>query len=79
MKENPLVPPSLVDYPQQRVQQWNHKDLSHHRQSTGQAKVLSGRFSVLEGAFQRYIPSRERCPILLKAAGCVSAVELPVK
>jgi transcription antitermination factor NusG len=39
--------------------------------------VLSGPFTGLEGVFQRYVPSRERCRILLEAVGKLATVELP--
>jgi transcription antitermination factor NusG len=76
-KPTPL-PEVLVQVLKQRVREWNNA--GHHRclQEGCRVVVLSGPFSGLEGIFQRYVPSRERCQILLDAVGRLGAVELPV-
>ena len=71
------VPQSMVEYLQQRVSQWNDQGISRDLHQGDRVAVLNGPFSGLEGIFQRYIPSRERCQILLEAVGRLATIELP--
>ncbi len=71
------VPNYVVEHLQQRVSQWNGNGLSRHFKDGDRVVVLSGPFSGLEGVFQRYPSSRERCRILLDAGARLGTVELP--
>ena len=41
--------------------------------------VTSGPFSGLEAIFQRYIPARQRCQVLLQILGRLAKVEVPAE
>lgn len=71
------LPEMMVQGLKQRVDNWNQP--CHHRclQEGNRVVILSGPLSGLEGIFQRYVPSRERCQILLDAVGRLGTVELP--
>lgn len=71
------VPDDLVDDIQRGVESWNDGGHRDQRLNLGdQVKVTRGAFVGLEGIFQRYIPSRERCRILLEIVGRLTVVEL---
>ena len=44
-----------------------------------QVTVTSGPFSGLEAIFERYIPARKRCQVLLQVLGRMSKVEVPAE
>ncbi len=71
------VPDYVVEHLQQRVSQWNGNGLFRHLKEGDRVVVLGGPFSGLEGVFQRYTSSRERCRILLDAVARLGTVELP--
>lgn len=69
---------TMVQYLMQRVEDWNQRGGSRRNLRQGdKVQVLTGPFAGLEGIFQRYVPSRERCQILLDAVGRLGTVELP--
>ena len=70
------IPEQMVEHLRNRVDQWNSKDVRQLKHGD-KILVMSGPFAGLEGVFQRYIPSRERCRILLEAVGKLATVELP--
>ena len=71
------VPEMMVQYLMQRVDDWNDQGSNRSLHEGDKIVILSGPFSGLEGIFQRYVPSRERCQILLEAVGRFGTVELP--
>ncbi len=71
------VPDCVVEYLQQRASQLNGNGLSRNLKEGDRVVVLNGPFSGLEGVFQRYASSRERCRILLDAVARLGSVELP--
>jgi transcription antitermination factor NusG len=71
------IPEGVVDYLKSRVGQWNDQGSNRHLKAGDKVMVLRGPFAGLEGIFQRYVPSRERCRILLEAVGNLADVELP--
>ncbi len=71
------IPQALIDFLRQRTTQWNDSsNLSHLRQGD-KVVVTGGPFVSLEGVFQSYIPSKDRCRILLDVVGRLTRVELP--
>ena len=71
------IPQALIDYLRQRTTQWNDSsNLSHLRQGD-KVVVTGGPLVSLEGVFQSYIPSKDRCRILLDVVGRLTRVELP--
>ena len=70
------IPETVVEYLMSRVAQWDSKD-GRQLKHGDKVLIVSGPFAGLEGIFQRYIPSRERCRILLEAVGKLGTVELP--
>ena len=75
--EPAMVPEELVQYLRDRVAQCNDPSYSRHLSSGDRVIVTEGPFAGLEGVFQRYIPSKERCRILLEVVGRLTSVELP--
>ncbi len=71
------VPDCVVEYLQQRASQLNGNGLSRNLKEGDRVVVLSGPFSGLEGVFQRYASTRERCRILLDAVARLGNIELP--
>ena len=71
------IPQTMIDYLQRRVTQWNNQTCSHQLNSGEKVVVTGGPFDGLEGIFQRYIPGRQRCRILLQIVGRLTSVELP--
>ena len=71
------VPQSLVDYLRQRVSQWNETGGARQLTQGDKVVVLGGPFAGFEGNFQYYMPSKERCRILLEVVGRLTAVDLP--
>ena len=71
------VPEIMVQYLRQRVDDWNEPGSKKSLQEGDKVVILGGPFSGLEGVFQRYVPSRDRCQILLEAVGRLGTVELP--
>lgn len=71
------VPERMVEFLKDRVKDWNEQGTSRRLKEGDRVVVLSGPFAGLEGIFERYVPSRERCRILLEAVGKLATVELP--
>ena len=70
------VPETMVDYLQKRVSGWNSEGGSRNLNQGDKVVVLGGPFSGLEGIFQRYVTSKERCRVLLEVVGRLASVEL---
>ena len=52
---------ALIDYLRQRTTQWNDSSNSSHLRQGDKVVVTGGPFVSLEGVFQTYIPSKDRC------------------
>ena len=76
-----LVPLSdeLIAHLKQRVSCWNEGGYVPSFVSGEQVMVTSGPFSGLEGIFQRYVPARQRCQVLLGILGQLAKVEVPAE
>jgi transcriptional antiterminator RfaH len=76
-----LVPVSdeLIAQLKKRVSWWNEGGYVPHFTHGERVVVTSGPFSGLEGIFERYVPARQRCQVLLQIIGQVTKVELPVE
>jgi transcription antitermination factor NusG len=74
-----LVPVSgeLIARLKQRVSWWNEGGFVPHFVPGERVLVASGPFSGLEGIFERYLPARQRCQVLLQIVDRLSKVELP--
>lgn len=71
------VPDSLVEYIKDRVEQWNNNGHRDWRLNPGDSvRIAQGSFAGLEGIFQQYLPSKQRCRILLQIVGRLATVEL---
>ncbi len=70
------VPQPLIEYLQQQVSRLNDRGFSKQLKPGEAVSVLGGPFLGLEGIFQRYIPGRQRCQILLEVVGRLTTVEL---
>lgn len=76
-----LVPVSneLVAHLKQRVSWWNEAGHVPGFVPGERVVVTNGPFSGLEAIFQRYIPARQRCQVLLQLVGRLTKAELPVE
>ena len=73
------VSDELIAHLKQRVSWWNDGGHVHSFAPGERVMVSSGPFSGLEGIFQRYVPARQRCQLLLEILGRLTRVELPVE
>ena len=71
------VPESVIDYLRQRVDQLIDQASSSHLKKGDRVLLLNGPFSGLEGVFQRHVPSRDRCRILLDQLAQLGTIEVP--
>ena len=71
------VSEELITHLKQRVSWWNGGGYAPRFSPGDRVVVTSGPFSGLEGVFQRYVPARQRCQVLLEVLGQLSKVELP--
>ena len=71
------LPQTLIDYLRQQVSEQNDPGASRNLENGDRVLVSDGPFAGLEGIFQRYMSSRQRCRILLETVGRLTAVELP--
>jgi len=76
-----LVPVSdeLIAQLKQRVSWWNEGGYVPHFTPGERVVVTSGPFSGLEAIFQRYVPARQRCQVLLQILSRLAKVEIPAK
>jgi transcriptional antiterminator RfaH len=81
VNQEELVPISdeLIAHLKQRVSWWNDGGYVPQFTSGEQVMVTNGPFSGLEGIFQRYVPARQRCQVLLEMLGRMAKVEVPVE
>jgi transcriptional antiterminator RfaH len=71
------VPDTLISYLMDRTRSWNgeaHRRVFERGEHVG---IVNGPFSGLEAVFQAYVPSRQRCQVLLQLVGGIRSVELP--
>ncbi|MFC2071728.1 transcription termination/antitermination protein NusG [Chloroflexota bacterium] len=71
------VSDELVSNLKKRVSRWNEGECVPRFAPGEQVVVTSGSFSGLEAIFQRYIPARQRCQVLLQILGRLAKVEVP--
>ena len=70
------IPQALIDFLRQRTTQWNDSSNSSRLRQGDKVVVTGGPFDKLEGVFQSYIPSKDRCRILLDVVGQLTRVEI---
>ena len=73
------VPDELIVHLKQRVSWWNEGGYAPSFAPGDKVVVTSGPFSGLEGIFQRYVPARQRCLVLIQIVNRTNNVELPVE
>lgn len=75
-----LIPVSeeIVDHIKTRVAIWNDNENAIQYKAGDELIVTDGPFSGLDVIFQRYIPSRQRCQVLIKVLGQLNKAEIPV-
>jgi transcriptional antiterminator RfaH len=76
-----LVPISdeIITDIRKRVYWWNEGGYIPHFTLGERVVVTSGPFSGIEGIFQKYLPTRQRCQVLLQILGQQNKVELPTQ
>ena len=76
-----LVPVSeeIINHIKTRVSIWNDRDTGFHFKAGDRVKVTNGPLSGLDVIFQRYIPSRQRCQVLIEVLGQMNKAEIPVE
>ncbi|MFC1932954.1 transcription termination/antitermination protein NusG [Chloroflexota bacterium] len=73
------VPDEIIARLKQRTSWWNEDGYVPHFAPGEGLEVTSGPFSGLEAIFQRYIPARQRCQVLLQILGRLAKVEVPAE
>lgn len=76
-REPTAVPAEVIDHLRQRVGWWNDSGYQPSFSQGDRVQVARGPFSGLDGIFQRYMPAKQRCRVLLHIVGRLTAVELP--
>ena len=76
-----LVPVSneIITDLKQRIYWWNGGGYAPSFATGERLRVIGGPFSALEAIFQRYVPARQRCQVLLEILGQQARVEVPVE
>ena len=70
------VAQEMIDYLTKQADRWNNQGFPRHLAPGEKIMVMSGPFAGLEGIFQEYLPSKQRCRILLEVVGRLARVEL---
>ena len=73
------VSDELIAHLKQRVSRWNDGGYAPRFSPGDRVAITSGPFSGLDGIFQRYVPARQRCQVLLQVVGRITKVELPME
>ena len=73
------VSDELITQLKQRVSWWNDDGYAPRFSPGDRVVVTSGPFSGLDGIFQRYVPARQRCQVLLQVLGHLNKVEIPAE
>jgi transcriptional antiterminator RfaH len=71
------VSDDLIAHLKQKVAWWNDGGFEPHFVSGENVIVTEGPFAGLEGIFEKYVPARQRCLVLLQIVGRQSQVEIP--
>ena len=71
------IPQELIDFLRQRTTEGNESSNISHLRQGDKVVVTGGPLVSLEGVFQSYLPSKDRCRILLDVVGRLTRVELP--
>lgn len=71
------VPDKLIEYLKDKTLRWNQASVQSKFKSGDRVRIVSGPFAGFEAIFRSYIPSRERCQVLLQAIKSFSTVEVP--
>lgn len=76
-----IVPVSdeLIVNLKKHVSRWNEGGCMPRFIPGERVIVTSGPFTGVEGIFQKYLPARQRCQVLLQVLGQQNKVELPVQ
>jgi transcription antitermination factor NusG len=76
-----LVPVSeeMINHIKTRVSIWNNRESGIRYKAGDRLTVTNGPLSGLDVIFQRYIPSRQRCQVLVKVLGQLNKAEIPVE
>jgi transcriptional antiterminator RfaH len=67
----------FINHLKDKISWWNDGGYKIDFQEGERVTVQHGPFAGLEGLFQRYIPARQRCEILVEVVGRVVRAELP--
>ncbi len=71
------LPDSFIEYLKVRTRDWNEGSFQRTFSLGQSVTIVSGPFAGLDAVFQTYVPSRQRCQVLLQAVSGITSVELP--
>ena len=71
------LPDDLIAYLHERVAWWNNDGYQRPFRPGDQVVVQQGPLAGLEGVFQRYLPARRRCEVLVDIVGRMARAEVP--
>ncbi|MCS7207695.1 MAG: hypothetical protein NZ951_07180 [Dehalococcoidia bacterium] len=71
------VPDALIEHIRRRTEEWNAGGYQRALQPGERVKVTEGPFAGLDAIFQRYLPARQRCEVLLHIVNRWVKTELP--
>lgn len=73
------VPEMVIGEIKERVCLWNERASGSRFAPGDKVTVTAGPFAGLEAIFQRYVPARQRCEVLLQIINRLARVEIPVE
>jgi len=71
------VPEQLVAHLRDRVREWDETHSANDLAQGQPIEVTSGPFAGMDGIFDRYVPARQRCQVLLNTMSGPMMVEMP--
>lgn len=71
------VPDSLIQYLREKIRRWNQAWAAARFKPGDRVRIVDGPFAGFEAIFKGYLPSRQRCQVLIEAIKAFSAIEVP--
>ncbi|MFN3974829.1 MAG: transcription termination/antitermination protein NusG [Dehalococcoidia bacterium] len=76
-KEAAPLNDALIEHIRRRTEEWNSEGYRRAMQPGNAVKITEGPFAGLDAVFQRYLPARQRCEVLLHFLNQWVKAEIP--
>lgn len=71
------VPDSLINYLREKTLRWNQGGAGARFKPGDRVRIVDGPFAGFDAIFQAYLPSKQRCQVLIEAIKAFSAIDVP--